>query len=97
MLQTCASTTKELAEYALVADQLFRIEVIHLERHFSWLHAQCRGNWIFRIDADEIASPALVSALPELMARREIRQAWFPRKWLYGESTPMVERAAVVA
>lgn len=77
---------QSLAEYALVADQLFRIEVIHSERHFAWLHAQCRGEWIFRIDADEVASPGLVSALPELMARREIRQAWFPRRWLYEDS-----------
>ena len=75
-----------LADYALVADRLFRIEVIHSERHFAWLHAQCSGDWIFRIDADEIPSPDLVAGLPSLTDRREIRQVWFPRKWLYGDT-----------
>jgi hypothetical protein len=69
---------ESLAEYAAVADQLFRIEVVHSERHFAWMHQQCTGDWIFRIDADELASPALVAALPQLIQNRDIRQACVP-------------------
>jgi hypothetical protein len=74
-----------LAEYASVADRLFRVEFVYLERHFSWLHDQCSGDWVFRIDADEIASPALIQVLPTLMEDVHVRQYLLPRRWLYSD------------
>ena len=76
-----------LAEYASVTDRLFRVEFVYLERHLSWLHDQCSGDWVFRIDADEIASPALIQALPKLMEDVHVRQYLLPRRWLYPDST----------
>ena len=76
----------DLAEYAAVADRLLRVDVVHSERLFAWLHAQCGGDWIFRIDADEVASPDLVAALPELMLNRDVREYWIPRVWLYPDA-----------
>jgi hypothetical protein len=73
-----------LAEYGSVADRLLRMEVVNSERHLAWLHAQCKGDWIFRIDADEVASGALVGALKGLTRNNNIRQYWFPRRWLFG-------------
>jgi hypothetical protein len=75
-----------LAEYALVADRLLRVEVSHLERHLGWLHSHCTGDWIFRIDADEVASAALLASLPRLMRDRNVRQYWIPRLWLYPDA-----------
>jgi hypothetical protein len=75
-----------LAEYALVADHLLRIDVSHSERHFSWLHSHCTGDWIFRIDADEVASAALLASLPKLMHDRNVRQYWVPRLWLFPDA-----------
>jgi hypothetical protein len=76
----------DLREYAAVADKLFSIEVVHSERHFAWLHHQCSGQWILRIDADEFASPELIAELPSLMANRYVRQYWIPRLWLYPDT-----------
>jgi hypothetical protein len=76
----------DLREYAAVADKVFRIDVVHAERHFAWLHAQCTGDWIFRIDADEVPSRALVEALPWLQKDADVRQYWLPRIWLYGDA-----------
>ena len=72
-----------LAEYAAVADRVFRVEVVYAERHLAWMHAQCSGDWIFRIDADEVASPALVASIPKLISNRSVREYWLPRRWLF--------------
>jgi hypothetical protein len=76
----------DLAEYAAVADRLLRVDVVHSERLFAWLHAQCSGDWIFRIDADEVASPDLVAALPDLMLNPDVREYWIPRVWLFPDA-----------
>lgn len=75
----------DLAHYASVADRLLRVEVDYADRHLAWLHAQCSGDWILRIDGDEVASPALVALLPELVADRSTMQCLIPRRWLYGD------------
>jgi inositol phosphorylceramide mannosyltransferase catalytic subunit len=72
-----------LEQYAGVADRVLRVEFSFLERHLAWLHRECSGDWVFRIDADEVVSPSLVERLPELVADRDVQQYWFPRRWLY--------------
>lgn len=80
-----------LAEYAVIADRILRVEVVHSERHFAWMHAQCSSDWIFRIDADEVASPALVAAVPKLILDRDVRQYWLPRRWLYPDASSWLD------
>lgn len=46
------------------------------------LHAGCRGDWVLRLDGDEVLSARLLDALPSLMAREDVRQWSFPRQWL---------------
>ena len=75
-----------IAEYATVADKLLRAEVFHPDHHHHWLHAQCSGEWILRMDADEVTSPALVEVIPVLMQDRGVRQYWLPRRWLYHDT-----------
>jgi hypothetical protein len=54
-----------------------------VERPFAWLHSLCRGEWVFRIDDDEVPSRRLLAALA---ARDEaLTHAWVPRRWLWGE------------
>ncbi len=72
----------EVEEYGSVADRVLRCEVTFFEAHLAWLHAQCRCRWVLRLDGDESVSPALVRALPELVARDDVQQYWFPRRWL---------------
>lgn len=75
-----------LAEYAQVADTVLRVEVSYLERHLGWLHSHCSGDWVFRIDADEVASASLLAAIPDLMRDPNVRQYWIPRLWLHPDS-----------
>jgi FkbM family methyltransferase len=74
-----------LAYYASASDQVHRIAVDHSEAHFAWLHARCSGDWIFRIDGDEVPSAGLLAALPELASRRDVSQYRVPRRWLHGD------------
>jgi inositol phosphorylceramide mannosyltransferase catalytic subunit len=77
-----------LAGFGAIADKLFNIEFVQSERHLAWLCAQCEGDWILRLDGDEVPSQAFVRRLPELLNSREVEQFWIPRAWLY----PYAER-----
>lgn len=77
---------EQLDAYASVADRLIRLEVDYHDRHLAWLHAQCSGDWILRVDGDEVVSPGLAAALPDLIADRRVLQYLFPRRWLYPDA-----------
>ena len=49
----------------------------------GWLHRQCTAEWVLTLAGDEVPSAALVAALPELCADREIRQYWLPVRWVW--------------
>jgi len=80
-----------LEQYAAAADRVLRVAFKQAERHIAWLHAQCSCNWIFRTDADEVPSPALVKRLRELTGERRAQQYWFPRRWLYPDPDRWLE------
>ncbi|MDX6229097.1 MAG: hypothetical protein QOI76_2487 [Frankiales bacterium] len=78
----------DLASYRGVADKLIRYEYAPpMERQLAWLHAQCSGDWIFRIDGDEVPSQQLLDELPQQIAARDVVQYWHPRRWLFPEPT----------
>jgi hypothetical protein len=74
--------TQDICSY--YADRLFRLDPFGdvVELTFAWLIAQCQGEWVFRIDDDEMPSRQLVLALPDLLANREVTHYWFRRRWL---------------
>jgi hypothetical protein len=72
-----------LAGYGALASRLFRIEFILPERHHAWLYSQCDGDWILRLDEDEVLSQAFLRRLPEMLASRNVQQFWIRRAWLY--------------
>jgi hypothetical protein len=82
-----------LTGYAALADKLFRIEHVLAERHLAWMFAQCGGDWILRLDADEVPSNAFVRRLPELLCSRDVRQFWIRRAWLYPEPNQILDGA----
>jgi hypothetical protein len=53
------------------------------DRPIGWLFRECRGPWILNVDDDEIASPALVAALPPLLENGGFMHAWIARRWLF--------------
>jgi hypothetical protein len=77
---------ERLRHYAAFADTLHRIEFDYLERHLGWLHAQCSGDWILRLDGDEVPSAALLRELPELVRSTRVEQYMLPRRWLYPDA-----------
>jgi inositol phosphorylceramide mannosyltransferase catalytic subunit len=72
----------DVSAYGTIADRVLRFEFEFLEAHLAWLHAECAGDWVLRLDGDEEASPELIDVLPELIAAPDVRQYWFPRRWL---------------
>jgi hypothetical protein len=77
--------------YGALADRLFTIEYVQSERHLAWLHAQCRGDWILRLDGDELLSPGLVERLPELLRTRTVQQFWMRRLWLHPDAQHVLD------
>src|SRR5436305_1503624 len=60
-------------DYATVADRVLPVRFEYLERHLAWLHEQCTGDWVLRLDTDEVPSAALLAALPALTARTDVQ------------------------
>jgi len=77
---------RTLAGYAAISDRLFRIEFCMIERHLAWLWAQCNGDWILRLDGDEVASESFTRRLPDLLATRTTHQFWTPNAWLFPDA-----------
>jgi hypothetical protein len=67
-----------------LADTLVRYPYAEpVERPFAWLASLCTGDWILRIDDDEVPSAALLELLAGPPA--DLSHAWIPRRWLWGE------------
>jgi hypothetical protein len=81
----------DLEHYGEVADRLFSIEFDFIERHLAWLHAQCKGDWILRLDGDEVPSPEMVSEVLAALDDRLLASVLFARRHPF----PTVERYIV--
>jgi hypothetical protein len=75
-----------LDAYGQIADRLYTIDFRFVERHLGWLYAQCRCDWILRLDGDEVPSQAFLRRLPELLASRSAQQFWVPSAWLFADA-----------
>lgn len=73
--------------YGVVADRLLWFPYRDPpERSQPWLHAQCRGDWVLRLDGDEVASPGLASAVEGVIRSRAETHAWVRRRWLWPDA-----------
>ncbi len=81
-----AAPQEHLGHYAAIADRVLRFERGPRHSALSWLHAQCRGDWILLLAGDEVVSGDLLAALPELTARRDAQQVSFTLRWLWPDS-----------
>jgi len=69
-------------EYAALADLVVPIDFTYAEQHLASLAARSTGEWLLRMDDDEMLSPALLERIPWLIGQ-PIEQYWVPRRWLY--------------
>lgn len=53
------------------------------ERTFQWLHEQTTGDWVFRVDDDEMPSRSLLAVLAA--PPQDVTHCFFPRRWLWGD------------
>lgn len=68
------------------ADKVFRVESPgYVERALAWLNEQCTGDWILRLDDDELPSVGLIELLPGLMEDREMTHYRLMRRTVIGE------------
>jgi hypothetical protein len=68
-----------------IADRVYRVPVeLPLEQYLPWLHSLCSGEWVFRIDGDEVPSTALLEVLGALPGADNVLQYRLPRRWLFG-------------
>ncbi len=76
------------AEVEAMVDRFLRAEWPGtLERALPWLHDQCHGEWILRLDGDELPSQALVDGLIDLDGLDGVMGATIRRAWLWGDGT----------
>jgi hypothetical protein len=75
---------RDLTPLGGLAGRLFEVELDTFpEPAMAWLHAQCAGDWVLRVDDDELPDGRLIEALPELIRARDVAQYWLARRWLY--------------
>jgi hypothetical protein len=74
VLETCADLADRRLTYELERSPVWLV---------GWVMHQCRGDWILRLDDDEVPSAALLDALPELIADRYPTVVQLDRRWLY--------------
>ena len=72
-----------LGAYEDLADRLLRFEHSGSNRGLAWLHAQCSGDRVLTLAGDEVVSRQLVEVLPALCAEADVRQHWFPTRWVW--------------
>lgn len=76
----------ELGHYDAVADRVLRFERGPTHSALAWLAGQCRGDWVLIVAGDEVLGPALLEALPDLMASRVALQHSFSLRWLWPDT-----------
>jgi hypothetical protein len=80
-----ANAGQDLGALGTIADRLYRVPVeLPFEQYLPWLHSLCSGEWVFRIDGDEVPSAALVDVLGALPGAEDVLQYRLPRRWLVG-------------
>ncbi len=66
-----------------LADARFSVDCSSVVVALGWMLLQCRGDWILRLDDDEVPGQGLLAELRELAADRFPTNAAIRRRWLY--------------
>lgn len=85
---------EELGPIQAVADRVVRAEFLPtLEANLHWLHQQATGDWVLRLDGDDLVSDALVRRLGTPGWDQGITHAYIQYRWLWGAQDQMLDQA----
>ena len=77
-----------------VADKVIRAEFVYpLEANLQWLHEQATGDWVLRLDGDDLVSDALVRRLSTPGWDTGITHAYVQYRWLWGAPDRMLDQS----
>ena len=73
------------ADFRRLGDRVVRVPYLgSVSRAFGWLLSQCTGDWVLRLDDDEVPSAGLAAEFEQCVrGDPPITHAWVPRRWLY--------------
>jgi polysaccharide pyruvyl transferase WcaK-like protein len=84
--------TPDLTPLREVADSAFLAPFSgSFESNLEWLHAQCAGDWVLRLDGDEAPSRALIDRLAEDEWHRGVTHCSVPRRWLVDDGASWIQ------
>jgi polysaccharide pyruvyl transferase WcaK-like protein len=85
---------EHLGPLQTVADRVIRAEFVYpLEANLEWLHQQATGDWILRLDGDDLVSEALLRRLAVPGWDQGITHAYLQYRWLWGGPDRMLDQA----
>ncbi|MEA2292672.1 MAG: hypothetical protein QOE86_311 [Solirubrobacteraceae bacterium] len=61
------------------------------EHAAAWALDACTGDWVLRLDDDEVPSAALLDALPTLVRDRHVVDYAFTRRWLFPDACAYID------
>lgn len=64
-----------------------------LEANLAWLEDRCSGDWVLRVDGDEVPSAALLRRLADRSWADDVTHAFVTRRWLIGDTSTMLDQA----
>lgn len=84
----------QLGPLQAVADRVVRAEFVYpLEANLQWLHEQATGDWVLRLDSDDLVSEALLRRLATPGWDEGITHAYVQYRWLFGAPDRMLDQA----
>jgi len=84
----------QLGPLQAVADRVVRAEFAYpLEANLQWLHQQATGDWVLRLDSDDLVSEALLRRLAAPGWDEGITHAYVQYRWLWGGPDRMLDQA----
>jgi polysaccharide pyruvyl transferase WcaK-like protein len=86
--------SEELGVLQAVADRVVRAEFSPpLEANLAWLHSLATGDWVLRLDSDDLVSEALVRTLRTPGWDAGITHAYLQYRWLVDGGTRALDQA----
>lgn len=83
----------QLGPLQAVADRVVRSEFKPpLEANLAWLHSLATGDWVLRLDSDDLVSEALVRRLRTPGWDEGITHAYVQYRWLVGDGRRMLDQ-----